>query len=145
MRARFSGVLGFTVMMLLAGSTSVRAEEAGAITVRAAEVAPPSPWASKPLQKSLFATYAMLQVLDVVSTTHAINSGNGVEANPMVGDLASHPVAFAATKGAMTASTLFLMHRVGKKHPKAAVITMIAFNIGYSYVVSRNFQIAAGR
>ena len=35
----------------------------------------------------------------------------------------------------MTAATLVAMHRYSKKHPKGAVITMIAFNIGYSFIV----------
>lgn len=130
MRARFRGVLGFTVMMLMAGATHVHAEEINGPT---------------PLHKSLFTSYAVLQALDVVSTVTALNSGNGREANPIVGGLAGHPAAFAAVKGAGAVSTLFFMHRYAKKHPKAAVITMIAFNAGYSYIVTRNLQIAAGR
>ena len=133
MRARFQGVqVGITVMLLLAGTSTVRAEEA-------------NKWASTPLRASLAGTFATLQVLDVVSTVNAVSSGRGVEANPMVGGLAEHPAAFAAVKGAMTAATLVAMHRYSKKHPKAAVITMIAFNIGYSYIVSSNFRIASGR
>ena len=133
MRARFRGVqVGITVMLLLAGTSKVRAEE-------------PSKWAAAPLQGGLAATFATLQMLDVVSTVNAVGSGRGVEANPMVGGLADHPAAFAAVKGAMTAATLVAMHHYSKKHPKAAVITMIAFNIGYSYIVSSNFRIASGR
>jgi hypothetical protein len=132
-------------MLLLAGTNTVRAEDAGPITVRAEEVKPRTAWAAAPLQGGLAATFATLQVLDVVSTVNAVSSGRGIEANPMVGGLVNHPAAFAAVKGAMTAATLVAMHRYSKKHPKAAVITMIAFNIGYSYIVSSNFRIASGR
>src|SRR4051812_16422045 len=117
MRARFRRVqVGVTVMLLLAGTSTVRAEEA-------------SKWAAQPIHASLAATFATLQVLDVVSTVNAVASGRGVEANPMVGGLANHAAAFAAVKGAMTAGTLLAMHRYSKTHPKAAVITMIAFNV----------------
>ena len=148
MRARVRGLLGFTVMMLLAGSTTVRAagsDAADVITVHAVEVreaAPSGPWASTPLHHSLFTAYAALQALDVVSTVTALRSGNGREVNPIVGDLAKHPAAFAATKAVATLGTLVFMHRFAKDHPRAAMITMIAFNAGYSYVVARNLQIA---
>jgi len=146
MRARFYAVqLGVTVMMLLLGTASVRAEEADAPRVLADVVPPPTRWAAPALEVSLAASYATLQALDVFSTVTAVRSGRGQELNPMVGGLADRPAAFAAVKGAMTASTLFLMHRYAKHHPKAAVISMIALNIGYSYVVSQNLRIAAGR
>jgi len=145
MRARVGAILGITVMLLMLGTTKVRAEENSVVTVRAEEVRPATAWSAPPLHAGLAATLATLQALDVVSTVSAISSSHGVEANPMVGGLAEHPAAFAAVKGAMTAGTLVLMHRYAKHHPKAAVITMIAFNVGYSYIVANNFRIAAGR
>jgi len=145
MRARFSGVLGFTVMMLMAGTASVRAEDGDVAAVHAEVVAPPTAWAARPLEKSLLTTYAALQALDVITTVHALHNGTGQEVNPIVGDLAKHPAAFAATKGVATLCTLVFMHRFAKEHPKAAAITMIAFNAGYSYVVARNLQIGTGR
>jgi hypothetical protein len=133
MRARLRGVqVGVTLMLLLAGTHTVRAQDAGT-------------WAAPPLQGGLAATFATLQVLDVVSTVNAAGSGREQEANPMVGGFANHPAAFLAVKGAMTAGTLLAMRRFSKQHPKAAAITLIAFNIGYSYVVSSNFRIASGR
>jgi len=104
-----------------------------------------STWAAKPLHLSLNTTYATLQALDVISTLQAIHSGHGQELNPMLGDLVNHPVAFGAVKGGLTFATMFAMKRYAKEHPKAAAITLIAMNIGYSYIVSNNFRIAAGR
>ena len=145
MRGRWRTGLGITVMLTVLGTGTVRAEEAGAVTVRAEEIAAPTPWAAPPLHAGLFATYATLQALDFVTTVNAVHSGRGQEINPLVGDLAKHPAAFAATKGVSTLLTLVFMHRYAKEHPKAAAITMMVFNAAYTYVVASNARIAYAR
>jgi len=145
MRGRLPTGLGLTVMLMVLGTGTVRAEDAGAVTVRAEEAALPTAWAAQPLHNSLFATYATLQALDFMTTINAMHNGRGEEINPLVGDLAKHPAAFAATKGVSTLLTLVFMHRYAKAHPKAAAVTMIALNAAYSFVVASNARIAYAR
>ena len=137
MHKRLQAVRIFAIAVaVVIGGTRARAQEI--ITID-------SPWAGKRLHLSLNTSYATLQALDVISTLQATQSGPGQEANPMLGGLVDHPVAFSAVKGGLTFATMFAMKRYAKEHPKAAAITLIAMNIGYSYIVSNNFRIAAGR
>lgn len=136
MRGRFRTIqLVIMVCLLLMGTTVVQAQDIKA----------PSTWSAAPLHVGLAASYATLQALDVVSTVKAVGSNRGQEVNPMLGNLAEHPVAFAAVKGGVTLATTLMMRRYAKEHPKAAAITMIGLNIGYAYIVSSNFRIASGR
>ena len=104
-----------------------------------------SPWRSTPLRLGLYSTFAALQGLDTVTTLRAIHRNQAREANPLMAGLTRHSTAFIATKAAIAASTIYLMHRLSKDHPKAAVWLAVALNAGYSTVVISNYHQLASR
>jgi len=86
--------------------------------------------------RTLYATYGVVQGLDMVSTVVARNRG-AVEANPaMRGSYAKG----VAVKAAMGAITLLAVRAIEKKSKKAAVITMIAANVATAVVVANNVR-----
>lgn len=99
-----------------------------------------APWLPEEQDRSallpaLFASYAALQVLDVRSTLAA--QANGArEANPLLGN----STAMLGVKLATSAATMFLVHRVAKKHRKAAIITMIVANGVTALVIANNYR-----
>ena len=89
-----------------------------------------SPWRSTPLKLGLYGTFAVLQALDTVTTLQALRDDRSRELNPLMAGLTSHPAAFIATKGAIAFSTLYLVHKISKDHPKAAIWLTLAINAG---------------
>jgi uncharacterized protein DUF5658 len=86
--------------------------------------------------RTLYATYGVVQGLDMVSTVAARKRG-AVEANPvMQGSYAKG----AAVKVAMGAVTMLAVRAIEKKSKKAAVITMIGANVATAIVVANNMR-----
>jgi hypothetical protein len=110
----------------------------GATPVRAADDTTPHSKAF-PI---LASTYAVLNGLDVYTTTRALQSGAGVEANPVMGPVAGNTVALAAVKSASTASTIYLARKLWKQHPKSAIVLLVCANVGMGIIVSHNATIA---
>lgn len=102
------------------------------------------PSKSTVLLSSLYASTVLMQGLDVHSTLSAIGQG-GVEANPMVSPVTSHPMAFVAMKSAVTATTLLAAHRVAGHNKAAAIAMLIGINSAYACVVAHNYHVASGR
>ena len=88
--------------------------------------------------RTLFATYGVVQGLDMASTMVARNRG-AVETNPLMRGSYARGI---AVKSAVGALTLFAVRAVEKKNKKAAVITMIAMNVGTAMVVANNIRVA---
>lgn len=89
--------------------------------------------------KALYATYGVLQGLDMYSTAAARRNG-AREANPMMN------TGFAqagALKTVMTAATVIAVKNLEKKNKKAAVVTLIAINATTALVVANNMKNAA--
>ncbi len=86
--------------------------------------------------RTLYATYGVVQGLDMVSTVVARNRG-AVEANPAMQGSYARGV---AVKAAMGAVTLLAVRAIEKKNKKAAVITMIAANVATAAVVANNIR-----
>jgi len=99
-------------------------------------------WSAPKLHLSLATTFVGLQALDVATTLHAVHSGAGVEANPLLGGLAGQPAALIGLKAGLAAATILSMHELAKSHPKAAVLTMIGLNVGSAFVVKSNLAVA---
>lgn len=112
------------------------------------ELAAPSPavakaWAreskattSSSAVRALYASYGVLQGLDMASTIAARQRG-AIEANPtMQGGYAKG----MAVKAAMGAVTMLAVRSIAKKNKKAAVITMIALNVATAAVVANNMR-----
>lgn len=144
--------------VLLGGVTTARAQSleiseavvpvawpASAPSTAIAEARQPASWSAPALRISLASAFVGLQALDTATTLHGVRTGRAVEANPLVGGLASRPAAFIAVKSGLTAATVASVHRLSRKHPKGAAIAMIALNAGIAFVVRSNVQIAMTR
>lgn len=122
-------------------ATSVNAEERRTDELVAPSAAVAAAWAkeakgSSAAVRTLYATYGVVQGLDMVSTVVARNRG-AVEANPMMqGNYAKG----VAMKAAMGAVTVYAVRAIEKKSKKAAVITMIGLNVATAAVVAKNIQ-----
>ena len=130
-----------TALMLC--SVSVHAEERPASVPVAPSDAVAKAWAkeaggSSTAVRTLFATYGVVQGLDMVSTIKARNRG-AVEANPaMQGSYGKG----MAMKAAMGAVSVLAVRAIEKKSKKAAIITMIALNVGTAAVIANNLRVA---
>ncbi len=107
---------------------------------------PPRPAMKEPASTRglvpLFASYALMQALDVHSTLTAIDKG-AVEENSLMAPLVRRPAAFVAVKAAMTAGTIVAAHRLARNNRVAAYALMVGLNSAYAYVVMHNYRVAA--
>jgi hypothetical protein len=88
----------------------------------------------------LYATFATLQALDYASTTRALESGRGTEANPVMRPIVNSPPAFIAVKAAATAGVIVAGEMMWKKNRVAAVIFVAAANGAVAAIVARNYS-----
>ena len=98
---------------------------------------------NRPLQKwvvPMYAGFVTLQVLDVDSSIRAVHQGLG-EANPLLRWTQSNHAALIATKAATAAATIYFTERLRRRHPKAALAVMIAFNATYTAIVIHNYRV----
>lgn len=93
---------------------------------------------SSGLFRTLAVTYGVVQGLDMASTIKARNRG-AVESNPFMQGSYGKGIAVKAAVGAVS---VFALRAIEKKNKKAAVITMIAMNVGTAAVVAHNLRIA---
>jgi hypothetical protein len=101
--------------------------------------APQAPRPSRgPVLPALYAGFSVLQALDAHSTLRAIDAGHR-EANPVMAPFASRPGALIAVKGVTAAGTVYLAHRIGRRHRVASTALMIALNAAYGAVVAKNY------
>ena len=91
--------------------------------------------------KSLYASTAIMQGLDVHSTMAILKHGGG-EANPLMGGLVTNKAAFIGVKAAVAAGTIMAAHKIGKRNKVAAVVTLVAINSAYAFVVQHNYRVA---
>ena len=98
----------------------------------------PAPDSSRPLVP-LYVSFAVLQALDVHSTTRALNAG-AVEGNPLLRGVAHQPAALIAVKAGGAASTIWLSHKLAKRSKAGAFILMTAVNSAYAMVVAHNYR-----
>ena len=87
----------------------------------------------------LYSGFAVLQALDVQSTTRALRQG-GTEQNPMLAGVASNTAALSLLKAATTASTVYAIEHVRKKNRFAAIVTMVAVDSVYAAIVVHNYR-----
>lgn len=86
--------------------------------------------------RTLYATYGIVQGLDMASTVVARNRG-AVEVNPVMQGSYAKGVAVKAALGAVT---VLAVRGIEKKSKKAAIITMIGLNVATAAVVAKNIQ-----
>jgi hypothetical protein len=100
-----------------------------------------APETNRPLAP-LYISFAVLQALDVHSTTRALGSG-AVEGNPLMRSAARQPAGLIALKAGGAASTIWLSHKLSKRSRTGAFVLMTAMNSAYAMVVAHNYR--AGR
>jgi Domain of unknown function (DUF5658) len=89
----------------------------------------------------LYASFGVMQALDMASTWRALAQG-GREGNPVVGSTIGSPIATGALKAGATAGIILLSEKIRRRHPMAAIVTMVALNSAYAVAVSHNYAIA---
>ena len=130
-----------TVMLATVSVVSATGEERPAASVVAPSAAVAKAWAkesggSSATFRTLLATYGVVQGLDMASTMKARNRG-AVEANPVMQGSYGKGIAMKAAMGAVT---MLAVRGIEKKSKKAAVITLIAMNVGTAAVVANNMR-----
>jgi len=89
----------------------------------------------------MYASFATLQALDYHSTTRALASGAGREANPLMRPIVDNHAAFIAMKAAATTAIVFGTERMWKTHPRRAVVFMAVANSAMAVVVAHNYSV----
>lgn len=147
-----AGVPAAITPAMLAGIATAPAEPAAAPLAEAAQKLPiemtqprgdarPGPAS---LRRSLYVSFAALQVMDGLSTRKAL-SGGAVEANPMMSGIAKNSAALFAVKAGTAAATAFFAERLAQRHPRRATILMAVLNTAYAGVVAHNYRVARNR
>jgi len=88
---------------------------------------------------NLYVTYAALQVLDVYTTTRALDAGRS-EGNPVMSSVAGNGAALLAVKGAATAGTIALAQKIAKTRPQVARVVMFALTSATATIVAWNYH-----
>jgi hypothetical protein len=96
---------------------------------------------STSLRRSMYVSFAALQIMDGISTRKALNNGAS-EANPAMSGLARNSAALFAVKAGTAAATTYFAERLSKNHPRAATIMMAVLNTAYAAVVAHNYRVA---
>jgi hypothetical protein len=89
----------------------------------------------------MYVSLGALQGLDYVTTTRAIASGAGREANPIMKPVVGNRAAFLAVKAGATAGTVWISEKMRRKHPVRAIVFMVATNAAMAAIVAHNFSI----
>lgn len=104
---------------------------------------PPEAAADGPRPRVLLPLYtglAALQAIDGYQTWSTVRTG-GVELNPLLSPIGGNPYGVAALKAAGTTATIVVVDRLRRRHPRAALVMMIAIDAGMSAVVVRNARV----
>ena len=93
----------------------------------------------------LYVSFGVLQGLDGHSTLTAMSRGFR-EVNPIMSPAVRSPGALIAAKAAASAATIAGTELLWRRNRVAAVLTIIAINVGYAAVVAHNYRgLARGR
>jgi hypothetical protein len=100
-----------------------------------------APLSAPSLRRSLYVSFAALQVMDAVSTNKALGAG-GVEANPAMAGIVKNKTAFMAVKVGTAAAAAFFAEKLAKNHPRRATVVMMVLNVAYAGIVAHNYRVA---
>ncbi len=100
-----------------------------------------APFSAPSLRRSLYVSFAALQLMDAVSTNKAISAG-GVEANPAMAGIVKNKTAFMAVKAGTAVAAAFFSEKLAKNHPRRATILMAVLNTAYAGIVAHNYRVA---
>jgi len=90
---------------------------------------------------AVYASTALLHILDIDSTTKALKRG-AVESNPFMKGVVNNRGAFIATKAAIAAASIYATHRMAKNNKLGAILASTAINSAYLLIVKNNYSIA---
>lgn len=121
--------------LVLVGVVAMSPVRAYAQSVAAPEAATSNRGALLPL----YVSFAALQVLDVHSTTRAINHG-AAEGNGLMVGAAGSPASLAIVKAGGAAATILLAEKVRKRSRIGATLLMAGVNSFYGIVVAHNYR-----
>jgi hypothetical protein len=99
------------------------------------------PWHYRLAMGTLTSTTVVAQIYDADSTYKSLRRG-GVELNPVLSWASHNPWTYLAIKSGGLAGTLWTVHRMGKRHKVAAVLTLVALNGVYYKIIKENYAIA---
>lgn len=89
----------------------------------------------------LYVGFATLQGMDYHSTSRALASGAGREANPMMRKIVRNRPAFIAVKAAASAGVILAGERLWKRNRVGAVVFMAVANGAMAAVVAKNYSV----
>lgn len=95
---------------------------------------------NKTLYHSLEASYIVLNAADLVTTYKVIKYG-GREVNPTMKPFIDNKFEAIAFKTVATLGILALNRQIKKDHPKLALWSLVALNVGMGYVVQHNYTL----
>ena len=104
-------------------------------------VAPPAESPRSPVLTFLYGFTAGTQAMDVHSTRRALEAG-GFETNPFMKAISKHTSGLIATKAGMTVGTIMVTEAIARHHKTTAMLTLIAINSAYVYVVQHNYDVS---
>jgi len=136
--------VGFIVLSLLPGRVSAQQPDAADRPLLSShvEVVTAGDHAPRPAALApLYVSFVGLEVADGLLTWNLLHSG-GSELNPVVSPATGNALALTGFKAVGTAATIVLVERLRHKHPRAAVWTMVAINVGMGFAVVHNASIA---
>jgi uncharacterized protein DUF5658 len=90
----------------------------------------------------LYGGFAAMQALDYVTTTRALSSGAGSEANPLMAPVAGNPAAFLALKAGSVVGVVWAGEKLWKKNRVGAVVFMVAMDSAMATIAAHNYSIA---
>ena len=135
--------VGFIVLSLLSGRLSAQQADAPDSLLRSphVEVVTPNDRAPRPAALApLYVSFVGLEVADGFLTWNLLHSGAS-ELNPVVSPVSGNPLFLTGFKLVGTATTIVLVERLRHNHPRAAVWTMVAINVGMGLAVLHNVAI----
>ena len=87
----------------------------------------------------LYVSFSALQVLDIHSTTRALDRG-AVEANPVLRGVVGNQAGLVALKAVGTAGIIYASEKMWKRNRTASIIFMVAANSAMAWVVQHNYR-----
>ena len=90
---------------------------------------------------AVYASTALLHILDIDSTTKALKRG-AVESNPFMKGVVKNRGTFILTKAAIASASIYATHRMAKNNKLGAILASMAINSAYLIIVKNNYSIA---
>jgi hypothetical protein len=91
------------------------------------------------LLRTLQVSFVGLQATDLHSTFRAMDNG-AAEMNPL---MMQHRIVVVGLKAGASLAVVIATHKLAKKHPKAARLTLAALDGAYAAIVFHNYRVGS--